>query len=183
MLEGSKIALAPLDAADVTPDYVDWFNDPLTFRFLGSKFPQTLSSVRAYVAGVQPPNFICRILRRDTGKHIGNIALHSYTPIHHRMELGIVIGDGDARGRGFGREACSLAVAFAFDHLNLHKVTAGTVQGNDGMTRVFQSLGFAIEGTLAEHYAVEGAYRDVILFGVLRRTFLPCHGAAKSPSA
>jgi RimJ/RimL family protein N-acetyltransferase len=175
MLEGPKVALVPLDVTDVTPEYVDWFNDPVTFRFLGSKFPQTLTSVRAYVSSIQRPNFICRIVRRADGRHIGNIALQGFSPVDRRMELGIVIGDAESRGRGFGREACSLAVAFAFDHLNLHKVTAGTVAGNDAMKNVFVSLGFAIEGTLTEHYALEGRYLDVFVLGVLRRTFRPSH--------
>jgi ribosomal-protein-alanine N-acetyltransferase len=172
MLTGDRIVLAPLDVSDVTEAYVSWFNTPDTFRYLGSKFPQTITSVRDYVASVKAPNFICRILLQDEQKHVGNIAMYNFHPVHRRMELGIVIGDPAARGRGVGREACRLAISHAFEHLNLHKVTAGTVDDNGGMTRVFLSLGFTIEGTLREHYFLGDRYHDYHVFGLTRSAFV-----------
>jgi RimJ/RimL family protein N-acetyltransferase len=173
MLEGNSIVLAPLDPGDISQDYVSWINDPDTYRYLGTKFGQTPSSVRRYVESIQPPNVLCKIVRKADGAHIGNIALHHFDAVHRRMEIGIVIGAAEARGKGFGREACSLIAQFGFDHLNLHKITAGTVADNVGMTRVFQSLGFTIEGTLVEHFFLEGRYHDVHRFGLLRSAFRP----------
>ena len=126
MLEGALVRLEPFDPSDVSDEYLGWLNDPETFRFLGTKFGQTRSSVRAYVEGVQPPNLLCRIIERPAGRHVGNIALHQIHPVHRSAELGILIGAPDARGKGFGREACALLIQYGFDHLNLHKITAGT---------------------------------------------------------
>jgi [ribosomal protein S5]-alanine N-acetyltransferase len=176
MLQGPNVALAPLDTSHVTDDYVSWFNTPETFRFLGSKFPQTLSNVRQYVESISRPDFMCRILLRESGLHVGNLAMQGFSAIHRRMELGIVIGDASARGRGLGREASSLAIAYAFGHLNLHKVTAGTVVDNAGMTKVFLALGFEIEGTLKQHYFAGDGYRDYHVFGVRRAQFKPAAG-------
>ena len=175
MLEGKSVMLAPLSADDVTDDYVPWFNDPTTFRFLGSKFGQTKSSVRDYISGLQPPNPMARIIWREDERHVGNLALQGFDPINRRMELGIVIGVAEARGKGLGREACSLIIQHAFDHLNLHKITAVTVVDNRGMTKVFTDLGCSIEGTLREHYFLEGGYQDMLCFGLLRRDFKPAH--------
>lgn len=176
MLEGPNVTLASLDPSEVSNDYVSWFNTPETFRFLGSKFPQTATSIRQYVESIARPDFVSRILLRESGRHVGNIALQGFSAVHRRMELGIVIGDQAARGRGIGREACSLAIAYAFGHLNLHKVTAGTVADNHGMTKVFLALGFEIEGTLKEHYFAGDRYRDYHVFGVTRRAFAPAPG-------
>jgi RimJ/RimL family protein N-acetyltransferase len=181
MLEGRLVVLQPLSAEDVTDEYVGWFNDPETFRYLGTKFGQTRASIRKYIEQLSAPNLICRILEKTSLRHIGNITLHEFDPISRRMELGIVIGAPDARGKGFGREACSLLAAFGFDHLNLHKITAGTVVDNVGMTRVFESLGFKIEGTLAEHYYLEGRFRDMLRFGLLQRNFTPSAVGASVP--
>jgi diamine N-acetyltransferase len=175
MLEGRLVILQPLNAEDVTDEYIGWFNDPETFRYLGTKFGQTRSSIRKYIEQLSAPNILCRILEKSSSIHIGNISLHEFDPINRRMELGIVIGVPEARGKGFGREACGLMAAFGFDHLNLHKITAGTVVDNVGMTRVFESLGFKIEGTLAEHYYLEGRFHDVHRFGLLREHFRPSH--------
>jgi RimJ/RimL family protein N-acetyltransferase len=175
MLEGRLVVLQPLNAEDVTDAYVGWFNDPETFRYLGTKFGQTRASIRKYIEQTPAPNVISRILEKASRRHVGNITLHEFDPINQRMEMGIVIGEAEARGKGYGREACSLLAAFGFDHLNLHRITAGTVVDNVAMTRVFQSLGFKIEGTLAEHYYLEGRFHDVHRFGLLREHFRPSH--------
>ncbi len=173
MLEGRLVGLEPLEPDGITDDYVSWFNDPETFRYLGTKFGQTRGSVRKYVESIQPPNFISRIIQKSDRTYVGNIALHEFDAMNRRMEVGIVIGPPEARGKGLGREACSLVIAFGFDHLNLHKITAGTVAGNVGMSKVFESLGFTLEGTLAEHFYLEGRYHDVYRFGLLRERFRP----------
>lgn len=173
MLESESISLIPLDPADVSETYVSWLNDPATFRFLGTKFGQTQASVRRYVEKITPPNLLCKIVRKSDQGHVGNITLHQFDPIHRRMEIGIIIGDPSARGQGLGREACGTIARFGFDHLNLHKITAGTVVENAAMTRVFTSLGFTIEGRLREHFSLDGAFHDVYRFGVLRAEFRP----------
>ena len=175
MIEGKAVRLTPLTPDDISDEYVAWFNDPETFRFLGSKFGQTTASVREYVAGIRPPNLLARIIRREGMRHVGNIALQGFDPINRCMELGIVIGVAEARGKGLGREACSLIAQYAFDHLNVHRITAGTVVDNAGMTKVFTGLGFAVEGTLREHYFLEGSYHDMLRFGLLRKDFRPAH--------
>ena len=173
MLTGRSICLVPLDVDDITNDYVDWFNDPDTFRFLGSKFGQTRTSVRKYVERLQAPNMICKILAKPDFKHIGNIAMSGFDPVNRRVELGIVIGAKDMRGKGVGKEACSLLIQFGFDHLNIHKFTAGTVAPNVGMKKVFLDLGFDIEGTFVQHYFLEGQYLDYFQFGLIREKFKP----------
>lgn len=173
MLEGRLVNLTPLDAADISDGYVGWLNDPAVFRFLGTKFGQTRSSVQQYVERFRAPNFLAGIIVRESGAHVGNIAMHSFEPVHRLMELGILIGADQARGKGYGREACALAIGFAFDHLGVHKVTAGTVAENQAMAAVFTSLGFAIEGRLREHYLLENRRLDMIRFGLLRHEFTP----------
>jgi RimJ/RimL family protein N-acetyltransferase len=170
MLEGALVRLEPLDPErDVTDDYVSWLADPAVFRFLGTKFGQTRASVRAYVERITPPNFIAKIVTREGELHVGNIAMQGFDPVHCTIELGILIGAAEARGKGYGREACRLAVTYAFDHLGVHKVTAGTVAPNVAMKKVFLSLGFAIEGTLRQQYLLEGARHDLLRFGLLRK--------------
>jgi ribosomal-protein-alanine N-acetyltransferase len=173
VLEGTLVRLEPFDSAEVTDEYVSWLNDPETFRFLGTKFGQTRATAREYVEGVQAPDILCRIVERAQRRHVGNIALHQIHPIHRSAELGIMIGAADARGKGFGREACRLIIEYGFDHLNLHKITAGTVDKNVAMKQVFLGLGFAIEGTLVQQFYLEGAYHDIFRFGLHRGSFRP----------
>ena len=172
MLDGSLVRLAPFGPDDVTDDYVGWLNDPETFQYLGTKFGQTRATARRYVDGIEPPNVLCRIIDKASGAHVGNVALHSIHTVHRSGELGILIGSPTARGRGFGREACALLIAYAFEHLNLHKITAGTVDKNVPMKQVFLGLGFALEGTLRNQFYLRGEYHDIYRFGLLRDAFM-----------
>ena len=178
MLEGRRVRLVPMDVGDITDSHIDWLNDPETFRFLGTKFGQTCTTVRHYVESISAPNLLCKIVCTKGNRHVGNIALQGFDPIHRCIELGVIIGEPEARGKGFGKEACSLIIQHAFDHLNVHKIAAGTVDENVAMKKVFLDLGFSIEGTLVEHYYLEGNYRDVYRFGLLRGSFVRHHESA-----
>lgn len=176
MLKTGDLTLVPIDVADVSDEYVGWLNDPLTFRFLGTKFGQTPATVRRYIEGIKPPNMLCKILLGAPARHVGNIAIQGFDAVHRNMEIGIVIGVADARGRGIGHKACSLLIQHAFEHLNAHKVTAGTVDENEAMKKVFLDLGFRIEGTLLKHYFLDDQYHDVYRFGLFREDFKPSVG-------
>src|SRR6266542_3818400 len=108
MLENQRLTLIPLEAAEVSLEYVSWLNDPAVFRFLGTKFGQTRASVVRYVESFVPPNVLCKIVVKEQNRHVGNIALHMYDSVHRHMETGILIGPAEARGKGYGRDACEL---------------------------------------------------------------------------
>ena len=173
MLESSRVILAPLDGEDISDEHIQWFNDPATFLYLGTKFGQTKSTVKAYVQSIKPPNLICKIVVKPDHRYVGNIALQHFDSVHRRMELGIVVGVVDARGKGIGKQACSLIIKYAFEHLNVHKITAGTVAENISMDKAFRDLGFKVEGRLLEHWYVEGKYHDVYRYGLLGPDFKP----------
>jgi RimJ/RimL family protein N-acetyltransferase len=174
MLENAKVRLLPFDVEDISDEYIEWLNDPVTTRFLDTKLGQTRSMVRAYVQSFTPPNVLMRIVWKPSNTHVGNVSLHSFQPIHRRIELGIMIGRASERGKSIGRQACSLIAGYAFDQLGVNKITAGTVIENGGMSRVFLDLGFTVEGTLAKHFYLEGEYHDVRIFGLLRESFRTC---------
>jgi RimJ/RimL family protein N-acetyltransferase len=100
MLETSRVTLIPLDTEDIAEEYVQWFNDPATFLYLGTKFGQTRSTIKMYLQSIKPPNLIAKIMVKPDCKYVGNIALQDFDPIHRRMELGIVIGESEFRSRG-----------------------------------------------------------------------------------
>ena len=173
MLEGDHVILTPFGSADVSDAYLAWLNDPDTLRYLNLHFGQTRESVLEYVASFRPPNLLCQIRLKPDSIHVGNISLSRFEPVHRHAELGIAIGVPQARGRGIGTEACSLLIQHAFDRLNLHRVTAGTVIDNVAMTKVFLKLGFKVEGTLRAHHYLDGRYTDAHRFGLIRDEFIP----------
>ena len=76
----------------------------------------------------------------------------------------------DCWGNGYASEAISLLTDFAFDTLNLHKLTAGCYEQNMGSLKTFQKAGFEIEGVRKQHCFSNGNYADAILLGKINHT-------------
>ena len=178
-LTGSTVYLRPIEPADLTGAYAEWLNDREVTRFLETGiFPTTGESLQRYYQNVvlKAENVALAIVTRDGDRHVGNIKLGPISWVHRRADMGILIGDRLYWGRGIGTEAVRLITQYAFDRLNLHKVTLGVYAGHEPAIRLYRSLGFEIEGTLKEHLYSEGRYHDKIVMGVLRDGFRASRG-------
>ncbi len=165
-LEGIKLYLRPITTEDVNDEYIAWLNDTEVSQFLESRFERhTLESSRVYVDGIikNLQNVFLAIVRKDTNKHIGNIKLGPIDPHHKIASIGLMIGDKNSWGKGFATEAIQLLIKYAFEVLNLHKVTAGAYENNIGSIKAFLKLGFFEEGRRKKHFLSKGVYVDYVL--------------------
>jgi RimJ/RimL family protein N-acetyltransferase len=169
-LAGEKIYLRAIDASDITPSYQNWFNDPEVCRFNDHhRFPMQAEEMREYYDRVIKTrgNLVLAIIDRATDAHVGNIALQSIDTVNRSAELAILIGDKAAWGKGVGEEACRLVLRHGFRELNLHRIVCGTSAENIGMQKLAQKLGFAEEGRSREALFKDGAYHDLVQYGLL----------------
>ncbi|USZ67951.1 GNAT family N-acetyltransferase [Halorussus salilacus] len=74
----------------------------------------------------------------------------------------------EARGEGYATEAASLLVEYAFETRGLRRAYARVVDFNEGSRTLLDRLGFSEEGRLRDHVFLDGAYRDVLFYGLLR---------------
>ena len=170
-LVGKNLYLRPLEAPDLDGPYLDWINDYSVTRFLeAGLFPNTREGLEQYVRSVSqnPQNVMLAIIDKDTDKHIGNIKLGPINWIHRFADIGILIGEKGSWGKGYATEAIKLVVDYAFNKLNLHKLTAGSYDVNLGSVRAFMKAGFAEEGLRRSQYYCNGQYVNEILVGIVR---------------
>ena len=83
-------------------------------------------------------------------------------------ELGILLGDPDYRGKGYGADAVRVLCQFGFNELNLHKIKATVFDFNTPALRCYEKCGFQREGILEKEIYREGAYHDVLLMRLFR---------------
>jgi len=83
--------------------------------------------------------------------------------------FGIGIGDPDYRGKGYGSDAISVLMRYAFHELNLHRLTLGVFSYNTRAIRAYTKLGFVEEGRLREALFRDGKRHDILHMGLLRR--------------
>ena len=98
--------------------------------------------------------------------------MHQISWKDRHAEIGILIGDEKSRGKGYATEAIRLVADHAFNKLNLRKLYTGMVKGNEASKRAFEKVGFRIEGTLREHFYLNGKYLDCYRMGLLRSEYI-----------
>lgn len=81
-------------------------------------------------------------------------------------KLGYAI-TADHQGNGYATDAARTMLHFAFDSLDLHRVTAAIGPDNTASVALVDRLGFTYEGTLRDHVFTNGAWRDSKLYSVL----------------
>ena len=167
-LESAKICLRPLTAADAREEYCGWLNDPAVNQYLEVRFQKhDLPSLKEYIEkmNADPDSVNFAIVRKDTGKHIGNIKLGPINRHHLFGEIGLMIGDKSSWGQGIATEAIKLITEYGFKVLKLHKITAGVYAPNIGSVKAFLKAGFEQEGLFRGHYRSGDGYVDGIKLG------------------
>ena len=151
-LSGQSVLLRPPRGSDVEVVY-SWDRDPELAAWNGrSPISISLSAARRdYLARWEDPGVKTFIIEAS-GDPIGMATLYDFR--RNGCELGIKIGPGSLRGRGYASEAVTLLVDYVFDTLGLATVRGSTLAHNDRMQRVFEKNGFAQvgDGSLLSRY-------------------------------
>ncbi len=74
-------------------------------------------------------------------------------------------------GKGYGTEALRAMIDFAFIEKNLHRVYARYFKSNPASGRVMEKAGMTKEGVLKDHVYKEGAFEDLVYYGMVNPTY------------
>ena len=173
-LKGERVHLRALLEKDLNNNYLQWLNDEEVCRNNAHAiFPNTEQKMKDYFSGLNNQNvhIVLAIIDSASGKHIGNVSLQNINWVSRNAEFAILMGDKDYWGKGYGEEAAKLVVDYGFNRLNMHRIFCGTLSGNEGMIRLAQKLDMKQEGIRREAIFKNGAYHNIIEFGVLKSEY------------
>ena len=150
--------------------YVGWLNDPVVTRYSEQRHrTHTLESCRAYRQSFQDtPHHFWAIVATDTELgHIGN--LNACVDTHNSVaDIGILIGERGAWGRGYGSEAWTTVCRHLLCEQGLRKITAGTLSVNIPMLTIMQKAGMTEDGRRVRQALWEGQEVDMIYAALWR---------------
>jgi RimJ/RimL family protein N-acetyltransferase len=142
-VDGRRVTLRALGPGD-GPDVVRWRSDPDVARQMLSEGPPTLEEHDAWFAAMSERGdrreFV--IIDRESGRAVGTVGLSRIGDPPGEAEYGILIGERDARGRGFAAEATELILAYAFGPLGLRRVRLTVFEDNAAAFRLYERCGF-----------------------------------------
>ncbi len=183
-LIGERVYLRAVSEEDLRGNYFQWLNDYQATKYTESgRTPNTKEAMENYFHQVirNTKNVALAVVDKETDQHIGNVKLGPINWVHRCAEFGILVGEKEYWGKGFGTEATLLLLGYAFQRLNLHKVVLGVCADHAGAIRAYERVGFREEGRLREALFIDGIYRDKVIMGVTALEFREKHAGAARP--
>lgn len=174
LLNSSRILLRPLERFDLEA-LAKWRNDPEIHPQFFNTFPIAVSGQEAWYQDLlkRPDAKLFIIETLADGKAIGTIGYDHIDWKNQKAEFGnTLIGELAHRGKSLGKEAVRLMVHFGFSEMNLNRIYLKVYANNKLAIHVYESCGFQVEGILREEYFHSGAFYDVSLMAILRKSHL-----------
>lgn len=159
---GPWAALREISREFLTPWEPAWPHDTLTRASFSRRVRRHAGEWRDDLA------YSFLIFDRDAERLVGGLGLGNIRRgVSQTATLGYWIGQPHAR-RGYATEAVGLALDFAFDHLNLHRVEASCLPSNLPSKGLLGKLGFTCEGLARGYLRIDGVWRDHLTYAILR---------------
>ena len=127
-LIGDNIYFSPISLDDIE-EYTEMINDIKVSVGLGSVSYTNITdfeSEKEFLTSIKKGKmFAVRLLEND--ELLGNIGFNSLDMVNRNGALGVLIGNPKHQRKGYGTEALSLLLKYAFEILGLHKVNLSYV--------------------------------------------------------
>jgi RimJ/RimL family protein N-acetyltransferase len=182
-LRGERVYLSP-PAFDDADAWARWFNDLDVALPLGDEAysPLTLEGAQADLRGMTGERMhVFSILTTAEDRLIGRALLFSLDYVNRASMLGIAIGEKDCWGQGYGREAMTLLIDYAFGILNLNSLMLGVYRFNARAVELYRSLGFRDIGVRRQGRIIAGQPHDVLFMDLLASEWLAARPSPFAP--
>ncbi len=172
---GERVRLGAFHPEDAVA-LARWDQDTDYSRYLDSApaVPRTEAKLKRWMdeetRGSAVFTFAIRTL--DIDLLIGFIQIDGIMWNHRTGWVAIGIGEAEYRGRGYGYEAMQLALQFAFDEINLHRLQLTVFSYNLTAIALYEKLGFQREGIMRDALLRDGTRHDMLMYGMLRHEWV-----------
>jgi RimJ/RimL family protein N-acetyltransferase len=174
LFESERLRLAPPDPEKDAELESKWTHDPDYQRLISAQPVRPLSPgqiKKRYEEAEKEKKhnqFVFALRTREDDRLIGFARLDHIEWNHAHGGLSLGIAAPDDRRKGYGSEALRLLLRYAFDELNLHRLTATVFEYNTAALSFFEKAGFVIEVRRRQALNRDGKRWDWLHLGLLR---------------
>lgn len=160
--------------ADDWRDVLEYQSDPAYLRYYAweERRPEEVQAFVAMFLGHQAEEprikYQFAIVLPETGRVIGNCGVRRRSVEARDGDMGYELAPL-YWGRGYATEAARAVVAFGFEQLRLHRISAWCIAENVASARVLKRLGMRQEGHFRENEWFKGRYWDSLVYAMLDR--------------
>ncbi len=168
MLRGERVLLRPPRPPD-KEDRQRLGVDADIVRMFGGDMPSESGleavDVDRWYEGIESTPLLWMI--EHEGRFIGTVRLHNLDEHDRRAQVAIGILDPQLLGQGLGTEVLQLVIQFAFEVLELHRLSLRVLSYNARAIRSYEKCGFVREGVERQAALVDGVRHDDVIMGLL----------------
>lgn len=172
MIATKRLLLRPIQASD-NHQLFAYRRDAQTNKFQGF-IPKTIEEVDDFIAknpsGFNEADswFQLAIVEKLSKTVIGDIGIHFIGTDDKQCEIGVTLSR-HYHGQGLAKESINGVLAYLFNKMNKHRITASIDPDNTASLRLFESLGFRKEAHFKESLWIGGQWVDDIIYGMLNK--------------
>lgn len=138
----------------------------------GWEYPLDQDDLNAHIKGANHPRFSDQLIYiavdRMTNRKIGHVALSKIDRSNRSARISkLLVGDPEARGKGYGRQMIQELLRIGFDTLGMHRITLGVYDYNGSAIQLYESCGFSKEGLMRDSSWLNGQYYSVYEMSIL----------------
>jgi len=179
ILTGTGVRLRPLVAGDAEAMYAS-LDDPETLRLTGTQSSFTFEQVQRHCEHIERAEgrldyaieIAGEIAGEVAGQPIGEAVLNCVDDINRSASFRIAIWKNDDRNKGIGTETTRLLVRHGFETDGLNRIELEVYSFNPRARRVYENIGFRLEGTRRQALLWNGEAVDAHMMALLRSEFL-----------
>lgn len=182
ILIGDLVHLTSVEPKELGEIVAQWNRDS-EYQRLSMIEPANQYSVKKLIEWTErdqekdPPGFYYFAIRTLEGEcMIGTSGLGGDSFNHGEAFVGIGIGDRELWSKGYGTDAMNVTLRFAFQELNVRRVSLSTSGFNPRAIRSYEKAGFVHEGRERKWIHREGQRWDMVYMGILRDEWLAKSG-------
>lgn len=177
-LTGKTVYLRSLEKDDLC-NIKKWLCDEKVTKFLesGTFPPYNDKLIEQYENENKTQNNVpFLVVSKKENIPIGWAGLYNIDWIKRSSELRFFIGETQFWKMTAALETEKLLLEYAFEKLNMHKVTGGANVENKGSWKIIERAGFVKEGILRDNVYRNGKYYDVYIYSILISEYKKLYG-------
>jgi RimJ/RimL family protein N-acetyltransferase len=169
-IKGNKIILRAVEQEDLQLLH-QWANDPeIQYGLGGWHFPSNFNDQQKWFASLSlnSPDQRFAIETEDLGL-IGTANLVNIDWKNKNAFHGMLLGDKNIRGKGYGVDTVMTIMQFAFEELGLERLDGSMIEYNTASLKMYLGkCGWKEEGRQRNYYFRKNRFWDKIIVGVTK---------------
>ena len=167
-IKGEKVLLRAIELSDAGILRQMMNDEDVEKMMWGYSFPVSEHQQVKWIENISNEKNIFRAIIDVDGTAIGTIILSDIDMRNGIAEIHIKLANSCERGKGYGTDAVSALVSYAFNVLRLNCVYCRIKEDNIASIKMFKKCGFAQEGRLRSRVFRNGKYYDFYEYSILK---------------